>query len=484
LAGPRSIPRVTRREARSLAAHVWCGWIVLATLLSTGCRTYTTQSREMTGTWAAGDAAGAARAFGERAEKKAGSKDAVIWHLEAGASFRAAGDFAKSNQHLQAAADRMDAYERKAKVRLGNEAGALFSNQQNLPYEGRGYDKIMVHTYRALNYLALQDREKARPELIRAYQRQQDAVTANQRRIEEAAAAEKSSGQSAAMDKTRADPGFSRTVGELTRGLEGFKAYADYVNPFTVYLDGLYFLHAGSGASDFERASKSFRRVIEVAGSNPAVEADAQLTEAIAAGRTPPGQALTYVIFETGRAASREQVRIDIPIILADVSYVGAAFPKLVFHDGHATPLTIQGGGTQIATSLLSSMDSVVALDFRNEFPTILTKTLISTVAKAAAGYAVNDAARRQDEGLGLLVRIATAALQAAVNIADTRSWTTLPKEFQVARLNTPSDRRVTLTVPGQAPVQVALIDGRVNVVYVRSVRAGGSLMLSQFILK
>lgn len=438
----------------------------------------------MTGTWAAGDAAGAARTFGERAAKKAKSKDAVIWHLEAGAAFRAAGDFAESNRQLQAAADRMDAYERQAKVRVGNEAAAIFSNQQNLPYEGRGYDKIMAHTYRALNYLALQDREKARPELIRAYQRQQDAVTANSRRIEEAAAAEQASGQTASMDRTRADPGFSNAVNDLTRGLEGFRAYADYVNPFTVYLDGLYFLHAGSGSSDFERAAKSFRRVIEVAGGNPAVEADVRLAETVASGKAPAEGPLTYVIFETGRVASREQVRIDIPIILADVSYVGAAFPKLVLHGGHATPLTVQAGGATVATSVLASMDAIVALDFKNEFPTILTKTLISTVAKAAAGYAVNDAARRQDDGLGLLVRIATAALQAAVNIADTRSWTTLPKEFQVARLNTPADRRVTLTVPGQPPVVVALIDGRVNVVYVRSVKVGGSLMISQFTLK
>ena len=73
----------------------------------------------------------------------------------------------------------MDDYAQKAKVRLGQETGALLSNQAELDYEGRAYDGIMLNTYMALNYLALGEPDKARPELIRAYQRQQDAVQDN-----------------------------------------------------------------------------------------------------------------------------------------------------------------------------------------------------------------------------------------------------------------------------------------------------------------
>lgn len=457
--------------------------LLLATLAG-GCQTYTTQSRNMTGAWAAGDAAGAARTFGRRADQKANSKDAVIWHLEAGAAARAAGDFAESNRHFEAAAARIEEYESRPKVRLGNEAGAIFSNQQNLPYEGRPYDKIMLHTYKALNYLAMGQPDRARPELIRAYQRQQDAVAENRRRIEEALEAARNSEQREVIARTQADPRFNQAVSSLSRGLEGFRAYADFVNPFTVYLDGLFFLHAGEGAADLERALKSLRRVREVAGDNPAVAADLALAEARAAGRPVETGPLTYVIFETGRAASREQVRLDIPILVVDVSYVGAAFPQLVFHADHERTLHVEAGSARQSTALVASMDAIVAEDFRNELPAIITKTLISTAAKAAAGWAVSDAARRQDEGLGLLARLVTAAVQAAVNIADTRSWTTLPKEFQVVRLNTPPDRTVTLTVSGQAPRRVSLIDAEVNVVYVKSTRAGGPLWINQFRLR
>jgi len=478
------LPDASGAPARTRApgGHVVL-WVLLAVLCA-GCRTYTTQSREMTSAWALGDAPGAARAFARQAERKTASKDAVIWHLEAGAATRAAGDFAASNRHFDTAAARIEAYENLPKVRLGNEAGALFSKQQNLPYEGRAYDKILLHTYKALNYLALGEPDRARPELIRAYQRQQDAVADNRRRIEEALEAARNSDQREVIARTQADPGFQQATASLTRGLEGFRAYADYVNPFTVYLDGLYFLHAGAGGADLERAIKSLRRVLEVAGDNPAVAADLALAEARAAGRATASGPLTYVIFETGRAASREQVRLDIPILVVDVSYIGAAFPQLVFHEDYERHLTVEAGNTRQTTGPVASVDAIIAQDFRNELPAIITKTLIATAAKAAAAYALNDAARRQDEGLGLLARLVTAAVQAAMNIADTRSWTTLPKEFQVARLTPPADRTLRLTTPGQVAQRVTLIDGEVTVVYVKSMRAGGPLWIHQFRLR
>lgn len=432
--------------------------------------------------WVGGQPAVAAGLFSKKADAKQGSKDSVIWHLEAGAAYRAAGDYTNSNRHLNAAQTQIEKYEEQAKIKIGRELGATMSNHQNLPYEGRSYDKIMLHTYKALNYFALGDSDKARPEIIRAYQRQQDAVAENARRIEKAKATEEENKDKDKVEKARNDPKLAGALAGVTKDLEGFKFYADYVNPFTVYLDGLYFLYAGTGGSDLERATKSLHRVIEVAGSNKFVQADLQIADGVLTGQSPV--ACTYVLFETGQAASLDQVRIDVPIIVSRVSYVGAAFPKLVFHNGEARGLSIQAGDQQETTVPLASMDAMVALDFKNEFPTIVTKTLISTIAKAAAAYAINDAARRQDELAGLFAQLITAGTQAAMNIADTRSWTTLPKEFQVARVATPADRKLTLASPAGTPTVVNLLDGTVNVVYVKSITAGGPLLVNQFKLK
>jgi hypothetical protein len=450
-------------------------------ILGSGCSTYKDQAKRMNSAWQNGQTAIASKDFGEKADN-AMAKDAVVWHLEAGAAYRAAADYTNSLRHLDAAAAAIDDYEQQAKVKVASETGAILSNQQNLPYRGKSYDKIMLHTYQALNYLALGDPDKARPEINRAYQCQQDAVDDNARRIEKAKEQEEKSKDKATIEKTKADPAFSSAVDGVNKNIEGFKFYANYVNPFTVYLDGLFFLYQGSGGSDLEHAGKSLNRVVEVCGDNKFVQADLQTVTNAINGQAPA--ACTYVFFETGEAASLDQIRIDIPIIVTRVSYVGTAFPKLAFHDSQTRELSIKAGDVQETAASLANMDAIIALDFKNEFPVIITKTVISTVTKAVAAYAANKAVGDQNAIAGLFTQIGTAVAQMAVNIADTRSWTTLPKEFQVARVPTPADRKLTLSTPGSAPVEVNLLDGSVNVVYAKSIRTGTPLLVSQFKLK
>jgi hypothetical protein len=91
----------------------------------------------------------------------------------------------------------------------------------------------------------------------------------------------------------------------------------------------------------------------------------------------------------------------------------------------------------------------------------------------------------RQDEVLGLLSRLLTAGAQAAVNIADLRTWTTLPKEFQYCRLPTPPDRKLTITTAnGLQKTYYVLQDGVVNVVLVRSISPSTPMWITQFKLQ
>jgi hypothetical protein len=99
-------------------------------------------------------------------------------------------------------------------------------------------------------------------------------------------------------------------------------------------------------------------------------------------------------------------------------------------------------------------------------------------------------------------MQLGTAAFQIAVNIADTRTWTTLPKEFQICRFPTPADGRIELSTPNGMSLSVALdgtkigltstagvqaslnTGGPINVVYVKSITSGTPLLVSQFKLK
>ncbi len=89
---------------------------------------------------------------------------------------------------------------------------------------------------------------------------------------------------------------------------------------------------------------------------------------------------------------------------------------------------------------------------------------------------------------------IATTAYQASVNIADTRTWTTLPKQFQICCFPTPPGGKIEVMTPTGANVMVTLIPANqaksdvsangLNVVYVKSIAVGTPLLISQFILQ
>lgn len=454
----------------------------LTGVLATGCKTYQEQNKVIQ-YWQRGDLTNAVVEATKTADKNANNKDAVIWRLEQGAALRANNQYHDSNQALDTAQQKMDDYAQKAKVRLGQESGALLSNQAELDYEGRAYDGIMVNTYRALNYLALGEPDKARPELIRAYQRQQDAVADNQKRIEKVQDEAAKNKDSAAIQEAQNDRGLQAQIQNTTTNLNNLKPYAAYVNPFTVYLDGLFFMTDAADNSDLERARKSFERVTEMAPDNNYVRQDLGMVDNLINGRSLPPT--TFVIFETGCAPVRGQVRISIPIIVTKVSYIGAAFPTLEPQGNFVPGLTVTAGGKNFDTALVSDMDSVIGLDFKNEMPIVITKTIAATVVKGVAAYYANQGAGQQNDLAGLFMQIGTAIYQAAVNIADERTWTTLPKQFQVCHFPTPPDRKIELKTPDQRQtIQVTIGDGTINLIYVKSINAASPLLVTQMKLK
>lgn len=455
---------------------------VVTGLLATGCKTYD-EKNHVIQYWHQGDLTNAVLEATKMADKNANNKDAIIWRLEQGAALRANGQYEASNKAFGTAQEKMDDYAQRAKVRLGQETGALLSNQAQLDYEGRAYDGIMLNTYRALNYLALGEPDKARPELIRAYQRQRDAVQDNQKRIEKVQEEAAQNKDSQAIKRAENDPALQAQIQNATTNLDKLKPYAAYVNPFTVYLDGLFFMTDAADNSDLERARKSFERVSEMAPDNAYVKQDLGLVDKLIHGQPLPPT--TFVIFETGCAPVRDQIRISIPIFVAKVSYIGAAFPTLKPKGNFVPCLTVTAGGQNLTTSLVSDMDSVIGLDFKNELPVVITKTIASTVIKGVAAYAANQAVGQQNSWAGLAMQISTAIYQAAVNIADERTWTTLPKEFQVCHFATPPDRKIELKTPDGRQIKPVTIEaGTINLVYVKSIDTTAPLLVSQMKLK
>lgn len=502
--------------------------------LLAGCQTYQQQTQDFTTSTKSGGFAAAVIQIDKQAAGSAGTKDELVYRLEQGATLRSAAladptivpdirppvaapkkgevpppplpepTAAEVHKHYLArsitafdkAEEKVNYWEEQAKIKVGSEIGAMVTNQASLPYRGHAYDKVMMNTYKAINYLALGDKDKARVELNRSLQRQRDAVAANEKNILEAqdvADQAKSGqlkdekGQTAAYDSGKAlndsktGPGLQAA---LDASIAPMKPYGNYVNPFSVFLDGLFFTALGEGGSDLERGRKSFERVASMVPDNLYARADLDAATKAAEGKALDG--VTYVIFETGTAPARDQIRVDIPtfIVTSRLAYVGAAFPKLAFNNDYISSLGVTVGDQTFNTATVSSMDSVIANDFKNEWPAIVTKTMITTATKAILQAVVQKTA--EDRGgmwAGLAAGLIMGGINASTNIADTRTWISLPKEFQYARLATPASRELVLSA-GTTQKTIVLEPGSINVVYVKSASASAPLLISSFVLK
>ena len=474
-------------------AAILGGWIAALAGFS-GCSTsYEKDAAALARDWSRGDYAAAADFAGKKSDA-ARDADRLLWQLEWGAATRAAGRFDESVRAFDAALETLSQWDRTPDVSLSSETLAALSNMNALPYRGTAYDRIMLSTYQALNYLALGQHDKARVALNLTLDRQTEAVQANAARIERITAA-----QGADVERARQDGNLTSALDAAYAETRRTKAYADYVNPFSVWLHGVFFLANATGTSDIERAHKSLERAAAMA-PNDAVRADLaaaeELRAATGAGATalPP---ITYIILETGLAPTRREVRIDIPLIFVTgkIPYVGAAFPQLQFYENHAAALsvwTLPDRAPPVHTQTLARMDGIIAPDFDNELPEIVTRTLLSTLLKAAISYGVNEATDRavknKTDGVALAAwlasRIATTVYSAATANADLRTWHTLPKEFQVARLPTPPGRRLRLALGHTPAVDITLNTGTVGVVYVKSTARDTPPVITQFTLK
>ena len=441
----------------------------------------------MRGAWLRGDWEGAEKiAVAEAAA--ADENDRLVWELDAATLLRANGRDADARAALDKAAETVGEWDEKAETLLSKEASATLYNLTALPYRGRGSDRIMLHTYRALNFLETGRNDDARVALNAAYRAQTEAVEANAEAIE--AARENAAKNEVDLEKLSKEPDVASKLRAAENSLPEVAVYADYVNPFTTWLHGIYFLYAGTDVADRERARKSLSRVESMEPGNSFVAEDAARAEDAADPAEPPR---TYVIFEYGTAPTLVEERADLLLPFPTghgftIAPVGIALPKLAGTQSPATPALTADG---VPAQRVCDMKRVVKTDFENAYPGVLARTLttafVKTAASVAANFAASEYARRDGSAGSALIALGTMVGTSVATIAsaeaDLRLWQTLPDSFYVASFPTPASRCAEIFV-GSRRIELALAPGRVNVVCVRTVGTEAAPRVSQFVLR
>ena len=203
---------------------------------------------------------------------------------------------------------------------------------------------------------------------------------------------------------------------------------------------------------------------------NDYIKKDLLLADDVIAGKTKL-EKQCWVIFENGLGPVKEEIRVDLPLVLVSsrVYYAGIALPRLRPGNVAYSYLTVKTDAGAYQTSQVTDMERVVKTEFNKEFNGILIRAIASAAVKAAAQYA---ASNHDNYGIGGAL---VALYSVATTAADVRIWSALPKDFQVARCPMPKDGKLGITPAGGAPFEVNIPSCGNAIVYVRIVRAGTS---------
>lgn len=386
----------------------------------------------------------------------------LLWSLEAGTLLRYNGKLAQSTTIFDGSEELIKQEELKSGVSSGlSLTASLFINDNITSYQPRVYDRVMVNTYKAINFWALGDFNNARVEWNRTDERQRRAAEYFSKEILQQQ--ERLSFSSKELNNS-----LSKSLDILDASgvdVEQWIPYSDYINPASLYLHGLYFLLNGQGSGDFDRARVSLSRAYAMTRSSQ-IAADLRL---VRNGRSQPAN--IWVIFENGTAARKKEMRIDLPlfIVTSNITYAGIALPVLTTGTPAYSYLMVNG---QKKTQSFATMDRVIKGEFKTEFTTILIKELTRAISKTLAQSSLLNS---DDKTVRLIGQIFAVA-QVATTQADLRSWHSLPYDFQVARVDWPKNGQFTLSTSDGNLVKVQLPSTpQPLIVYVRAITAGAT---------
>ncbi|MFP4351240.1 MAG: COG3014 family protein [Puniceicoccaceae bacterium] len=488
-ARPHHAIRSRRNRRRDLLFHRLARACLPCVLLLAGCSTYNDKVAAVRQNWSAGSWEGALAVGKTWTAGRGDSRNEVLYGLEEGTLLRAAERFEESQAAYDSTWERIREMDEKAEVRISQQGLALLVNPGQTDYEARTYDRIMLHTYSALNHLTLGDPGAARVALNRAYQSQQRAVEKNSDRIrrtkKEIEENRDDTAEQIDVAKIAEAPETGRKLDALYEPVRSLEPYAPYVNPFSVYLDGLYFLNFAADGSDLERGLKSMERVHSLNPGSEWLREEYALARDIVDGKGQPDSVV--VLFETGLPPIREAEKIELPLFLFgsdSVPYFAAAFPVLRFQSPFPAALSVEAGGETRRTSTIADMDRVIAQEFRDHESLVVTQAILSAATKAAVVYAARSQAK-DGSAAQALIDIFGIVYQAATNEPDLRTWFTLPKQIQGTRVPMPEDRRLTIGFPGSnQKIEIALENGKVLVVHTRVTSTTANPVIHQFVLQ
>jgi uncharacterized protein len=304
-------------------------------------------------------------------------------------------------------------------------------------YQARDYEKVMLLTHVAMNYLALGQLENARVAIKQTHEL--EAVIAEQRakQIAEVEAEAKKSG---------ARTNFKELNGYPIETIDNPEVNAlrnSYQSALSHYLAG--FVYEALGEASL--AAPGYRLAAELQPHQPLLEEGLRgLDERM----RPAGDGMVDVLFivSSGAAPSIKAQQVHLPVpVEKRFMIIPIAFPLLVPSWRNEAPYGLAvDGGQALALTRITSIDLMARRSLKDDMPGIMLRASTRAATSATLQYQLQ---RHGSQQAGPALGIAAAIASSLLQTADDRTWRTLPGEIAIARMRLPPGvHDVTMQTP------------------------------------
>lgn len=432
---------------------------------------YSSQMKPVKAAQRRGEFVKAQSLLGERA---ANNNTYVLSLLERGRLQFLAAEWKASQKTFEQAYIKVEEQRNKAKIQISKsieELGAVVSNDNVISYQVPYYEQGMLHSYQALNYLFQNDLESALVEIRRANLVQENALKVYENEIYNT----QNELYDSSMNADSSDgkyPSMANSIGEVKNGFQ---------NAFTFYLSGILY-EAGGELND---AYIDYKRAIEISPDNRYLQQDVlrlgttlgmqddleHFQQRFGQYQLPnlKGKGQVVVLLEQEIVNSKQDIGLNFPVDRSNKGLKFLSFSLPVYRDvlSQNNMLTVSSAGETYESNKIVRIQSLAAKNLQDQLPTLLTRQVIRVIAKEKMRQKFSREAGDVGNVLASIYNIASEK-------ADTRSWSTLPDEVGIVRMNIPVGKQI-LKVRLNGQQQNIEVDVQANRITLIKISAIGS---------
>ncbi|OYY92975.1 MAG: hypothetical protein B7Y41_13700 [Hydrogenophilales bacterium 28-61-23] len=415
-----------RQPAR--AGGLFVGLLALVAVLGMqGCATHSEGFRSIEQQAAIRNIPGAIKALDQFHATDLAKTDETLKYLNRGMLLRLQADYSKSNTEFDTAKSLIDKLEA---ISVAEQAGSALINEGVKAYTGDANEQLLLYGFKALNYLQLNDFDAAAVE-ARQFDIKQRLIT------EKYPEAKFISGAfvrylNGMIYEAVGEPDSARI--EFTKALEGYQSQSKFTNcgaPSALRAD----LARVEGKTPSR--SKSSKRSRSKADSTP--DATAALAEA-------NGEVVFFLHNGLGPSLAENLIQVPNPVPGQGTSLLRIALPKFVERPLPVMRFELSSGGQSTNSEVAEDVNGLAKKSLEARLPGIQTRALVRLVAKnkltADAKKRSEQAAKQNTGDLASMLRMSMGTIMditaTLTERADTRSWSLLPGNIQLARLALP----------------------------------------------